>query len=57
LKTLSQSGVIAVSNVTIGVKGEISDKIKNIKICIGDTIDENWDLTGIRLSIKAYSDS
>jgi hypothetical protein len=57
LKTLSQSGVIAVSNVTIGVKGDISDKIKNIKICIGDTIDENWELTGIRLSIKAYSDS
>jgi len=57
LKTLNQAGVIAIGNVSVGVKGEISDKIKNIKVCIGDNIDANWELTGVRLSIKAYSNS
>jgi hypothetical protein len=57
LKTLNQLGVIATGNVTIGIKGEISDKIKSIKVCIGNTTDENWELTGVKMSIKAYSDS
>ena len=57
MKTLNQAGVIAIGNVSVGVKGEISDKIKNIKVCIGDNIDANWELTGVRLSIKAYSNS
>ena len=49
--------MIAVGSATLGVKGEISDKIKSIKICISETPDPNWQLTGVSLSIKAYSDS
>lgn len=49
--------MIAVGHATIGVKGEISDKINSVKVTIGESVYPNWELTGVSLSIKAYSDS
>ena len=50
--------MIGVGRVTIGINQDFKEKINTIKLHGSDlNIENSWELTGLSVSVKTYSDS